>query len=232
MGKIIIVLAVIIMIAALAGCGGGGGSAIAPQSNFSIRTERWQGSWVPVVGTHVNVGDVVNFYPVTKTKQEANYGTLGGPNVRTEVTMPDGRTVSGSEAKDGFLIGMAGKVHVVVTVDGETPATVDLNAVMPSGIVPVYALSRQPLIRRDDGSYICPVNCGYIMPTIDGTVPWGETFRAAHQNGNVIDSPLVNGADLNGFGFLQPEVCTVTFPAHPERGSLKVEALSDFIGKG
>lgn len=231
MGKFPSIIFVLAVIGSIAGCGGGGGNSVAPQSAYSINTVRWQGSWVPVVGTQINVGDIVDFYPVTKSK--ARYGTLGGPSIKIDVTMPDGTIISGNEARDGFLIGMAGKVHAVVSIEGDTaPATVDLIASMPNGIVPVYALSRQPLIRRDDGSYICPVNCGYIIPTIDGTVPWGETFRAAHQNGNVIDSPLVNGADLNGFGFLQPEVCTITFPAHPERGSLKVEALSDFIGKG
>jgi hypothetical protein len=178
---------VLLFVAMVAGCGGGGttttiappGTDLAPTP--SVEVVRFQGNWVPVVDNKIHVGDVVDFRPVTATAK-------GGSGVITDVDMllPDGTHSWGPHMSGGYLIGMAGKHHYSITLEGVTkPIVIDLVSVMPMGIVPKNPETNDPLFIHNNGNYLCDAGMP-IKLTIDGKVKSGQEYTINQPDGTEI----------------------------------------------
>lgn len=143
--KILCLMVVMMTVMILTGCGGGGGNAIKiDEESKSIDVVRWQGNWTPVSNNEIRVGDIVDFRPVN-----------GQKITEIKMTMPNGTIMIGPASHEGTLINMAGQFRFDIYINGKDPTTINLVAIMPSGIVPINIDSNAPLIMHDNGNYLC-----------------------------------------------------------------------------
>ena len=228
--KAVCVLFCLVLIVLVTGCGGGGTTttlAPDPVPTKTVEVFHYQGEWAPLTGSTINVGELVDFHAIDSPDR-------GGYGINSiKAVFPDGKYSISTPTAMGTQITMAGKWHFVVNVEGETtPVELDLTAVMPTGIVPIYAKTGIPLVRCSDGVYICPIGSEYIIPTINGLIPWGDKITIDFPSGMEVTGVLNAGAGPNGFGCLQSGIYTARFTDLPELAPVHVEALADYIGTG
>ena len=221
---------VVLFVSLLSGCGGGGTTttiAPDPTPTKTIEVFHYQGEWAPLTGNTINVGELVDFHAIDSPIR-------GGYGINSiKAVFPDGTYTLSTPTAMGIQITMAGKWHFVVNVEGETtPVEVDLTAVMPTGIVPVYAKTGIPLVKCLDGVYICPIGSEYIVPSIKGLIPWGDKITINFPSGMEVTGVLNAGAGPNGFGCLQSGIYTARFTDLPGLAPVHIEALADYIGTG